>query len=148
MKTSILTAAVVFATSTFAFAQDTTTNQEIDRLLGDHTKYEAVINALQKAVDAHDAASVAELVSYPISVKVNGKKIRIKSTKAFVEHYDGIMTPEITKAVTDQKYQDLFVNYEGIMFGDGQVWISGICYEQRCKNFDAKVVTIQGGLKQ
>lgn len=128
-----------------AGAQNETTNQSIDQLLGDHTKYEAVINALQKAVAAHDAAGVAELVSYPIGVSVNGKETHIKSAKAFAEHYDGIFTPSITKAVTDQKYEDLFVNYKGIMFGDGQVWINGICHDNACKEFDAKIIAIQEG---
>ncbi|MDR7219774.1 hypothetical protein [Aminobacter aminovorans] len=126
-----------------AEAQNETTNQSIDQLLGDHTKYEAVINALQKAVAAHDAAGVAELVSYPIGVSVNGKEMHIRSAKAFAENYDGIFTPSITKAVTDQKYADLFVNYKGIMFGDGQVWINGICHDNACKNFDAKIIGIQ-----
>lgn len=128
-----------------AFSAGETTNQEIDRLQGSHAKFELVINALQKAVAAHDAAGVAELVSYPIGVKVHGKETNIKSAKAFAEKYDGIFTPAITKVVVNQKYEDLFVNYQGIMFGDGQVWITGICHDNACKNFDAKVTTIQDG---
>lgn len=128
-----------------AFGQDKPTNQAIDELLGDHTKYKAVIDTLQKAVAAHDVAGVAALVSYPIGVKVRGKETVVKSAKAFTEHYDGIMTPAITKAVVSQKYEDLFVNDQGVMFGDGQVWVNGICHDNACKNFDVKVITIQEG---
>lgn len=128
-----------------ATAQEKTVNQAIDQSLGDHTKYETVIKALQKAVAAHDAAGVAALVSYPIGVKVHGKETNIKSAKVFVDHYDGIMTPSITKAVVNQKYEDLTVNYQGIMFGDGQVWVNGICHDNACNNFDVKVITIQEG---
>jgi hypothetical protein len=130
-----------------AFGQDKPTSQAIDELLGDHTKYKAVIEALQKAVSAHDAAGVAALVSYPIGVKVGGKETVVKSAKAFAEHYDGIMTPAITKAVVNQKYENLFVNDQGVMFGDGQVWVNGICHDNACKNFDVKVITIQDGPK-
>ncbi|MCZ3378630.1 hypothetical protein [Rhizobium sp. AG207R] len=128
-----------------ATAQEKTVNQAIDESLGNHTKYETAIKALQKAVAAHDAAGVAALVSYPIRVKVNGKQTNIKSAKAFVDHYDGIMTTGITKAVVDQKYENLTVNYQGIMFGDGQVWVNGICHDSACNNFDVKVITIQEG---
>ncbi|BCH31066.1 hypothetical protein MesoLjLc_29960 [Mesorhizobium sp. L-8-10] len=119
------------------------TNKSIDDLLGDHTVYQAAISALQKGVTAHDAAAVAALVRYPISVAVKGKKMAIKSPKDFIAHYDAIMTPEISKAVTDQKYADLMVNSQGIMFGNGQVWINGICKDDACNRFEAKVITIQ-----
>lgn len=124
-------------------AQDKNVNQQIEYNLGDHTKYEAFFHAFQKAVAAHDANAVAALVHYPIGVKVNGKETNIKTPKAFAQYYDGIMSPGITKAVTGQQYDDLFVNYQGIMFGNGQVWINGICQDKECKKFDVKVVTIQ-----
>jgi hypothetical protein len=140
-------ALICLATSVFAaapaVAQETTVDQAIDATLGDHAKYEAVFAALQKAVAAHDVAGVAALVSYPIRVKIDGKETVIKSAKAFVQHYDAIVTPEIAKAVTQQKYEDLFVNSQGIMFGNGEVWMNGICQDNACKNFDVKVITIQ-----
>ena len=86
---------------------------------------------------------MAGLVSYPIGVKVHGKEVHIRTAKDFAQHYDGIMTPAITKAITSQKYEDLFVNYKGIMFGNGQIWINGICHDNQCKNFDVKVISIQ-----
>lgn len=126
-----------------ALAQSSAVNQAIDAAFGDHAKYEAAITALQKAVSAHDAARVAALVRYPIGVKIHGKKTVIKSAKAFVQHYDAIVTPAIAKAVTEQKYEDLFVNYQGIMFGNGEVWMNGICRDNQCKRVDVKVITIQ-----
>ena len=83
----------------------------------------------------------------PDGVKVRGKETVVKSAKAFAEHYDGIMTAAITKAVVNQKYDDLFVNDQGVMFGDGQVWVNGICHDNACKNFDVKVIAIQDGPK-
>ncbi|AOF88390.1 hypothetical protein [Sinorhizobium sp. RAC02] len=140
-----LAAPLIIAGMVPAFADESSVNQSIDQLLGDHTKYQAVIIALQKAVAAQDAKGVAAMVSYPIGVKINGKETNVKSAAAFEKHYSGIITPRIAKAVTDQKYGDLFVNYQGVMFGDGQVWISGICTDNDCKNFDVKVETIQDG---
>jgi len=45
--------------------------------------------------------------------------------------------------IEQQKYGDFFINYQGVMFGRGEVWINGICADSGCKQFDVKVVTIQ-----
>ena len=82
-------------------------------------------------------------MSYPIGVNIHGRETVIKSAKAFVQHYDAIVTPAIAKAITEQTYGDLIVNYQGVMFGDGEVWMNGICHDNECKNFDVKVITIQ-----
>lgn len=128
-----------------ASAQDKAINQTIDTVLGDHEKYEAVVLALQKSVKAHDPASVAALVNYPIGVTDGGKKKTIKTPKDFIASYDALVTPQIAAVVVNQKYADLLVNQQGVAFGAGQVWINGICKDNACKDFDVKVVTIQSG---
>jgi hypothetical protein len=131
------------AAAELAFAEDNATNGAIDQAFGDHAKYQAVILSFQKAVAAHNSAGVAELVSYPISVSVNGRKTTIPNAKAFIANYDAIMTPDIVSTVTSQKYEDLFVNSHGVMFGNGQVWVNGVCKDNSCKTLDVKVITIQ-----
>jgi hypothetical protein len=131
------------AAAGLAFAEDDATNGAIDQAFGDHAKYQAVILSFRKAVAAHDSAAVAELVSYPISVSANGRKKIIPNAKTFIANYDAIMTPDIVSAVTKQKYEDLFVNSHGVMFGNGQVWVNGVCKDNACKTLDVKVITIQ-----
>lgn len=115
----------------------------IDNVLGHHEAYQKTIEALQQGVKAHDAKAVAAFVSYPITVRVKTVKKTITSAEAFIADYDAIMTPKIANAVTRQDYADLFVNYQGVMFGNGEVWINGICKDKACKDVDVKVVTIQ-----
>jgi hypothetical protein len=129
-------------------AEDKTTDQAIRETLGDPAIYRSVIEALQAAVKAHDAAGVARLVSYPIGVTIHGKKTTIPDAQAFVANYDAIITPAIAAVVENEAYEDLFVNWQGIMFGSGEVWINGICRDTACKSFDAKVVTIQAGASE
>ena len=124
---------------------DQAVNDSIDSNLGDHTRYQAVIQQLQAAVAAGDAAKVAPLVQYPISVDIGGKKTSLKNEQEFVARYPEFMTDDIRKAIVDTKYSDLFVNYKGVMFGSGQAWINGICKDDACKAFDVKVVTLQHG---
>jgi hypothetical protein len=61
----------------------------------------------------------------------------------FVEHYDGIVTEEVKAAVVGQEYEDLFVSADGVMFGDGQMWLNGICKDDACAEFDVRIITIQ-----
>ena len=136
-------AVVTIGLAQAAYAGDADTDASIDSLLGDHHAYRSVIEALQQGVANQDADAVAALVSYPIKVSVGGKTLTIKSASAFASRYDDIVTPEIADVIEKQKYADLFVNSDGIMFGNGEVWINGICQDDACSAFDAKVITIQ-----
>lgn len=124
-------------------ASDGAVNDTIESILGDHTKYQAVINGLQSAVQAGDSAAVAALAHYPIDVDIDGKTITLKNETEFVSRYKEFMTPDIGKAIVETEYADLFVNYKGVMFGSGQAWINGLCRDSQCKAFDVKLVTLQ-----
>jgi hypothetical protein len=127
-----------------ALAQsDAETDAAVDSALGDHAAYRAVFDAIQTAVADEDAAGFAEWVDYPIAVKIDGKDVTINDEASFVADYDGILTDEIKTAIAGTKWADVMVNYQGIMLGDGQVWINGICKDDKCAEFDARVVTIQ-----
>lgn len=118
-------------------------NQRIDQVLGDHTKYEPVIRAFQRAVAAKEAAAVAALVAYPLTVKLGGKSVKIRDAKEFEARYAAIVTPAIAAAIAKQRYGALFVNGQGVMFGNGEAWIGGICKDAACARFDVKVVALQ-----
>jgi hypothetical protein len=146
MMTKLLAAlGLAFALSSFpAMAQtDADTDAAIDSALGDHTFYRTAFDALQKAIADDDKAGFAAWVSYPIAVTADGEEMTIADAAQFEEHYDNILTDAIKTAISEQKWQDLFANYKGVMFGNGQVWLNGICKDDTCAEFDVKVVTIQ-----
>ena len=118
-------------------------NQAIDEVLGDHVRYEAVIRQLQRAVAANDTAAVAALVNYPFVTVRDGESLRVADAEAFVRDYDRIMTPPIAEAIKRQKYSQLMVNYKGVMFGNGEAWVNGICKDDACKDVDVRVVALQ-----
>ena len=118
-------------------------NQAIDEVLGDHVRYEAVIRQLQRAVAANDTAAVAALVNYPFVTVRDGESLRVADAEAFVREYDRIMTPPIAEAIKRQKYSQLMVNYKGVMFGNGEAWVNGICKDDACKDVDVRVVALQ-----
>ena len=121
----------------------TALDKSIDLSVGDHVKVHQLLTQLQAAVAKHDAPAVAALVHYPIKVNPGKKPFVVKNEKAFVKHYDDIITHDIQDAIFKQKYENLFVNSQGAMIGDGEVWITGFCRDKSCKQSDIKIGTIQ-----
>lgn len=119
-------------------------DKSISNMVGDPAQFQTVFQGLKQAVQKHDAAAVAALVSYPITVNPHTKKaISVRTPQAFIARYDQIITPHIADIIEKQRYEDLFVNDQGAMFGSGEVWIAGICKDKSCKQVDIKIRTIQ-----
>jgi len=112
--------------------------------VGDPAKFRDVMATLQQAIHKHDAEAVAALVSYPITINPKTPRaLTIRTPKEFGTHYDQIVTPHIAEVIENQRYEGLFVNYKGAMFGEGEVWIAGICKDKTCRQTDIRIRTIQ-----
>jgi hypothetical protein len=121
----------------------TALDKSIDLSVGDHIKVHAILTQLQQAVASHNASAVAALIHYPIKVNPGKKPFTIKNEKEFIKDYDRIITHDIQDVILKQKYENLFVNSQGAMIGDGEVWITGFCRDKSCKQSDIKIGTIQ-----
>ena len=75
---------------------------------------------------AGDKNAVAAQVHYPIRVKLNQKTTEIKDKAAFVKNYDAIFTDKVQQALLDQKVEETFVNYKGVMVGNGELWFTAV----------------------
>jgi hypothetical protein len=118
-------------------------NARIDDVLGNSARYQTAIEAFQHAAATENKEDVAAFVRYPIRVSIDGKKTTIRSAAMFVKRYDAIMTPAIVAAIKGQKYEDLFVNDQGVMFGNGQAWLDGVCLDRKCRQSVIQVITLQ-----
>lgn len=118
-------------------------DKSIDLSVGSHVKVQQLLTNLQQSVAQHNPAAVAALVHYPIKVNPGKRPMTIKSPKAFIKDYDRIITADISSVILKQKYEALFVNSQGVMLGDGEVWITGFCQDKNCRNSDIKIGTIQ-----
>lgn len=130
--------ALTLAAPTLAHA-----NEQIADMFGDEAPWIEAFDALQTAVAADDATAVAEMIAYPFRVTADGEEYLFDGPEGVVEHYDNIVTDEIKQAVAVQDYETLFANQDGVMIGDGQVWLTGICAEAACETVDVKIATIQ-----
>ena len=118
-------------------------NDQIAGMFGDEAPYVEAFDALQAAVAADDAEAVAAMIAYPFKVTADGEEYVFDGPEGVIEHYPSIVTDEIKEAVAAQDYEYLFANQDGIMFGEGQVWLSGICLDDACEKVEVKIVTIQ-----
>jgi alpha-beta hydrolase superfamily lysophospholipase len=140
----ILLASALFApTPGSAQASPADLNKSVDMLIGDHVKVQQILTDLQRSVASHNAAGVAALIHYPIKVNPGSRPITIKNPKEFIKDYDRIITLDITEAILKQKYDALFVNSQGAMLGEGEVWITSFCLDKGCAKSDIKIGTIQ-----
>lgn len=126
-------------------AKEAEVDARIDRVLGDHAAYRRVLERLQAAVARADRPGVAALVRYPLEVRTGTQALQVENAKAFVAHYDVVVTPAVAKAIAAQRYAALFVSQDGVMLGSGEVWINGICRDPKCVDVDVKVATFQDG---
>ncbi|ULO09598.1 hypothetical protein H1230_12975 [Paenibacillus sp. 19GGS1-52] len=85
--------------------------------------FEHNFSLLQKYVIEAKKSGVANLMVYPLKVNTKGKTMEIKTQKEFIAKYDKIMTAKVKHALLAQKVDKVFVNWKGVMIGNGALWM-------------------------
>ena len=100
------------------------------------------LERLQRALVAEDADAVAALVSFPL--RVGGRRVRTPQEMA--RDYRAIWTPSLQRLVLAQRVEELFVNVQGVMLGDGAVWLGAVCApgsaRGECRDPQVRVVAV------
>lgn len=92
----------------------------------------AFFSDLQHAVANNDRAAVARMTNFPL--RVNRARVNhrlVKSAPELVRQYDAVFTPEIRRAILEERLNTLLVNASGIAIQKGVVWLSSSCTRQR-----------------
>ncbi|MHC1481208.1 hypothetical protein ACYJW8_13230 [Frateuria aurantia] len=121
---------------------DQATDRRLDQLFGEHQTYRVFFENFQKAVLAGDKSTVAAVIHYPITVHLDGKQWTLYNAKEFAGVYAHIFTPDLVEVVRRQRYDDLFVNDQGVMIGQGAIWFSGICEDAECEQMPLRVIAL------
>jgi len=79
---------------------------------------------LQQAVRNNQRAKVAAMMSYPISVRVRSRKVKLRAKADLLKRYDFVFNKKVKHALAAQKIPDLFANWQGIMIGNGELWFN------------------------
>ncbi|GMK40364.1 hypothetical protein PCCS19_34200 [Paenibacillus sp. CCS19] len=91
--------------------------------INDPKAFEQMFTSVQQAIAAGDQTLVSSYGLYPVRVNyADGTSEQIADAKQFVANYDKIITPSVAQTMKDQAIAKLFVNWQGVMAGAGQIW--------------------------
>ncbi|WP_099191573.1 hypothetical protein [Tepidibacter mesophilus] len=85
-------------------------------------EFEEMFNEVKRLVFKGDKNKVSEYVIYPLKVNHDGSTREIATEDEFIKNYDNIFTERVKEALSNQDVKDTFINYQGVMVGDGEVW--------------------------
>ena len=113
----------------------TTTWEDID--IQDVHGLKIFIKKLKLWSEQGNKDSVAANIDFPL---VNDESI--SSSKIFLQQYDKIFNNKVKQALQQQKLNELFKNFQGVMIGSGEMWIANVfktkkeVYKIRSINYD------------
>ncbi|MBI2233408.1 MAG: hypothetical protein HYU57_00015 [Micavibrio aeruginosavorus] len=97
------------------------------------------LSTLQTAVAADDRNAVAALVRYPLVTYNNGvETARYADAAALIAAYDTLFTPAVKDAIAKATPETLFTNIDGVMIGNGEVWIDNSSLPLMIKTINAQ----------
>jgi hypothetical protein len=90
----------------------------------------------------NDKEWIAIHISYPINTKLANKKaITIKNKEQLIENFDQIFYPAFKEEIKSFCSCNMFNNYQGIMLGNGQIWMNNTP-NSTDKKFDYYITSI------
>lgn len=138
MKRILVILPIIFLFSSIVFANETM-EQRMDDLFGNHKTYKDFFFQLKEAVSKGDKIRVSNLIGYPVAVHGDDIKYTIKSKNEFLKLYDSIFSARLLEILKQQKFQDLFARWSGVMIGNGEIWYHGICDDDECNKVTVEI---------
>lgn len=85
---------------------------------------ENFMKRVQSSILSEDKEWIAEHTRFPIKTKLNSKKkISIKNKQELISNFNKIFNQEFKNKIKVSSTTDLFHTYQGVMLGDGEIWI-------------------------
>lgn len=88
-----------------------------------------------------DSLGVAEMVKYPITVKLDTPVV-ILSVEEFEQKYDDIFDNELISVIAEINEDDLILLPEGIRVGQGEIWFNLYCVDLSCSDTEFFITQI------
>jgi hypothetical protein len=138
---------LVLACGRFGGGRDVAAPPARFRIAGlEEAEVRAAFEALQRAVRAEDREAIADLVALPL--RVGGGRVRTRDE--LLREHGTIWTPAVQRAVLAQRFETLFVNAQGVMLGDGVVWLAGVCASgpprEACLDPQVRIIAVNPGV--
>lgn len=84
---------------------------------------------------------LGSLVSYPLTVRLNSHDKTFRDPDELLANYSSVLTPQVIAAILNQDFRNLFVNYQGVRVGRGELWFGGV-YEEGQSDYTVKIIAI------
>ena len=88
------------------------------------TPTEGVEQTAVATLSALVPGAAAGMVRYPLAIAKGKKSVRIKGPADLIARYSEVITPCIRQTILAQRISRLFCRDQGVMFGNGEVWIN------------------------
>jgi hypothetical protein len=141
---NILTATLLFLTlsCTSALSGDDEVSAQIESMHGNLQSFNEAFEKLTQAMANNDAEAIAQLSDYPLLVHANGETYDVQSGADVIDNFDTLVSQETRSIVANQAYGQLFVNGDGVMFGDGALWMHNACEDDGCNQSHWAITSI------
>jgi len=81
------------------------------------------LETIREAAKTDDKAAIATLVRYPFTTYKMGEiQAQYDSSDELLADFDSVVTDGVWAEIEGARYEDIFVNYQGAMIGNGAVW--------------------------
>lgn len=94
------------------------------------------VSQLRMAALQNDRQTLVNLVRFPFTTYDHGEPtVTYHNAEALLQHFDWVFTARVIKVMQEAHYDRLFVNQDGVMLGDGEVW-----FDQREDGIKVKAI--------
>ena len=102
---------------------------------------------LKARVAADDRPAVCALATYPLRRSPEN----VPNAERCVSEYSSIFDAEVVSAIAKQRFEDLFVSWQGVRIGTGDrtlsvgekdVWMAGVCRDANCRQYDLRITAV------
>jgi len=87
-------------------------------------EFDLFYSTLKTSAQSKNKISLAELSNFPLNTMIGHKMVQIKTKQEFLQKFDKFYSPSITEAILKQDPKTVFCNSQGMMIGNGHVWVS------------------------
>ena len=112
-------------------------HDRIENLLGAADDFDTIFTHLKEVFankNSDEIAEIADLIQFPLTVNGGDGKEVVNNEEEFISNIDDLVPDNVREVVANQRYQDLMVSSDGVMFGNGELWINAICQDTACEN--------------
>lgn len=116
-----------------AFADDDeVVASQIEDMHGGLTDFNDAFGAVTTAMAENNVQRLAAYSEYPLLVHNGDNTYNVESGDDFADNIQDYLTEDTRQIIANQRYENLFVNGDGVMFGDGAMWMARACDNDDC----------------